>query len=410
MQSREIRGLEIAANSNIVRDGQVWLVPSQHGAKNYRVDISGELPTCTCADYETNGLKCKHIFAAEFIARRKKREKPLTASQQSAKSTYKQAWPAYNAAQTNEKAKFLMLLYELCQGVEAPVQTCGRRRIPLPDVLFCAALKVYSGTAGRRLTTDMRQAHADGYVSRLPHYNSLFNYLETTDLIPYLREMITRSSLPLKTVENRFAVDSTGFSTGRFARWYSVRDEVVTEHNSHDWIKLHLICGVKTHIVPAVEITGRFGGDSPQFAPLVKETARNFAITEVTADKAYSGWENLRLVEKLNAVPYIPFRSNASARDKNAPSIWKQMFHLYSFCQDEFLEHYHRRSNVEATFSMIKAKFGDRLWCKTNAAQVNEALLKVLCHNICVVIQSMYELGIKPDFWAKDALRIDSCR
>jgi hypothetical protein len=24
---------------------------------------------------------------------------------------------------------------------------------------------------------------------------------------------------------------------------------------------------------------------------------------------------------------------------------------------------------------------------------------KVLCHNICVVIQSMYELGIEPSFW-----------
>jgi hypothetical protein len=32
---------------------------------------------------------------------------------------------------------------------------------------------------------------------------------------------------------------------------------------------------------------------------------------------------------------------------------------------------------------------------------VNELLCKVLCHNIYVVIQSIYELGIKPMFWAK---------
>jgi hypothetical protein len=30
---------------------------------------------------------------------------------------------------------------------------------------------------------------------------------------------------------------------------------------------------------------------------------------------------------------------------------------------------------------------------KTETAQVNEALCKVLCHNLCVVIQSMYELA-----------------
>jgi hypothetical protein len=30
--------------------------------------------------------------------------------------------------------------------------------------------------------------------------------------------------------------------------------------------------------------------------------------------------------------------------------------------------------------------------------QVNEVLAKVLCHNICVLIQAMYEFGIDPDF------------
>ena len=72
--------------------------------------------------------------------------------------------------------------------------------------------------------------------------------------------------------------------------------------------------------------------------------------------------------------------------------------HYYSFKREEFLTHYHRRSNVETTFSMIKAKFGERLRCKTETAQINEALCKVLCHNLCVVIQSMYELGVDPAF------------
>ena len=31
-------------------------------------------------------------------------------------------------------------------------------------------------------------------------------------------------------------------------------------------------------------------------------------------------------------------------------------------------------------------------------AQVNEVMAKFLCHNICVVIQAMYELGIDPSF------------
>lgn len=57
----------------------------------------------------------------------------------------------------------------------------------------------------------------------------------------------------------------------------------------------------------------------------------------------------------------------------------------------------------ESTFSMIKAKFGDALRSKTEWAQINEALCKILCHNICCLIQSMYELGLKPKFYAQVA-------
>jgi hypothetical protein len=47
---------------------------------------------------------------------------------------------------------------------------------------------------------------------------------------------------------------------------------------------------------------------------------------------------------------------------------------------------------------MIKAKFGDHIRSRTETAMQNEALCKILCYNICCVIQSMYELGIQPDF------------
>jgi hypothetical protein len=45
------------------------------------------------------------------------------------------------------------------------------------------------------------------------------------------------------------------------------------------------------------------------------------------------------------------------------------MYHYYEFNQEFFLQRYHKRSNVESTFSMIKAKFGDGLRSKTQTAQ-----------------------------------------
>jgi hypothetical protein len=60
-------------------------------------------------------------------------------------------------------------------------------------------------------------------------------------------------------------------------------------------------------------------------------------------------------------------------------------------------------TNVESTFSMIKAKFRDHVRSKTDVAMTNEVLCKIICHNICCLIQAMYELGIEPAFWKTDA-------
>jgi hypothetical protein len=49
---------------------------------------------------------------------------------------------------------------------------------------------------------------------------------------------------------------------------------------------------------------------------------------------------------------------------------------------------------------MINSKFVDSVRSKTEVSQINEVLLKVLCHNICVVIQEMFELGIESSFFA----------
>jgi len=35
-----------------------------------------------------------------------------------------------------------------------------------------------------------------------------------------------------------------------------------------------------------------------------------------------------------------------------------------------------------------------RIRSKTKIAQINEILYKILCHNICVLIQEMHEMGI----------------
>ncbi len=53
---------------------------------------------------------------------------------------------------------------------------------------------------------------------------------------------------------------------------------------------------------------------------------------------------------------------------------------------------------------MMQARLGDSLLSKSYVAQVNEALCQVICHNLCVLIQSVYELKIDPRAWIRPAL------
>ena len=84
-------------------------------------------------------------------------------------------------------------------------------------------------------------------------------------------------------------------------------------------------------------------------------------------------------MQAVGATPYIPFRANSVARNRKQKHdpLWERMYHYYNLNRAEFLAHYHKRSNVETVFAMIKAKFGADVRSKTPAAQVNEVLVKI---------------------------------
>ena len=78
--------------------------------------------------------------------------------------------------------------------------------------------------------------------------------------------------------------------------------------------------------------------------------------------------------------------------------LYGKMYHLFALDKEAYLAHYHRRSMVETTFSMVKRKFGDSVRAKTDTAMRNEVLAKFVCHNIACVVSAIYERGIDPTF------------
>ena len=197
----------------------------------------------------------------------------VTLTKVTTRKTYPQQWKAYNAAQTHEKDQFQDLLRDLCDGVTVPQRVgAGRPSLPLGDAIFCACFKIFSTVSGRRFMCDLRDAQEKGYITKAPHFNSIFNYLENPKLTPILRGMIEESSRPLAAVEQDFAADSSGFTTSRFVRWFDHKYGAVRQQ--HEWVKCHIMCGIKTNIVTAVEIRGKLAQDSPLMPALVETNAK----------------------------------------------------------------------------------------------------------------------------------------
>jgi hypothetical protein len=273
MNAREERGLIIAALCKLNRVDGEWLVPSQSkGETIYRVNTARQ--TCTCPDHLEGGFKCKHLYAVEFTLKREvnldgsvTETKTLTFTE---KKTYKQDWPAYNVAQQTEKRRTRVLLQELCSRIpdreRSPSRT-GPKPHNVRDCVWSMAYKVYCGLSSRRFSTDLLEAHERGFITRPIPGPKVTAFFEDPYFTPILKEMIGYSARPLRAVETQFAIDSSGFGSSRYEKWYDQKYGITRTKCS--WVKVHIACGVKTNAVVAVRILDKDTADCPQFIPLV---------------------------------------------------------------------------------------------------------------------------------------------
>lgn len=387
---RQIKGLEIARKHDIKPTKDGWLVKSQSSEDCYKVT---EDFVCTCPDSQKRNTTCKHSFAVRYYLQVEK-DSPEGVKIEKVRLTYPQAWKAYDAAQTNEINLFDDLLKDLVQSIEEPAYSFGRPTMSKKDITFCCIQKAYSQLSARRAVSLFGRAVEKQKIGKKPHFTTMNAYMKDKELTPIFQRLLTLSAMPMKAVEKDFAIDSSGFRTRCFGQYAEEKYDLRREHK---WIKAHACVGVKTNIITAVEIGEENSADSPQFAPLVKETAKNFNIEELSADKAYSSRENHEVAKEVGATAYIPFKSNATGNSKGS-MIWKKAYLYFQLHADEFYEHYHKRSNVESTFGAIKKKFGDTLKAKSETGQKNELLCKIIAYNITVLIHEMFEMGIKPNF------------
>lgn len=398
-EARRQRGLAIAQKCTITKVGNLWKVPCQSREGTYSVRL--ETLYCSCPDFAEHGTPCKHVYAVRFSLTKTEQHADGTETvttvtvEKVKKPTYRQDWPNYNRAQTNEHRLFHQFLAELCGTLPADEDKRGRGRPALSagDAAFSAIAKVYSTMSARRFLGDLEESRQLGYIGRVPHFNSVLNFFDTEAATAILQGFVSQSAAPLVGIESKFAIDSTGFTGATYFRWLDEKHGV--ERKEPRWLKLHAVVGVRTNAVVACKVTSKDVQDCPELPDLIAEAAKHFNVEELSADKAYTSLANFEAVEGIGATFYPKFKKNATGGKGGA---FERAFLLMKLNQEAYDKKYHLRSNSESTFSGVKRLMGETLRSKNELAMRNEALAKVVCYNLTRVVHAMYECGIDPAF------------
>lgn len=304
-------------------------------------------------------------------------------------------WTLYNQAKTNEAWLFQRLLVDLVDSFSYPDlwEGIGRKPLPVRDMLIASALKAYHGYSNRLVVSDLKLR--DILRCDVPHFNSVGNYLSRKGFASIVDRLVLESALPLAGIDSSWSTDSTGFGLPYMLDWVEVR--ALEAASRRGYRKLHAICGNATHSFPVAAVTDGRAGDSPMFRVIARELGEaGYSGGDMLGDSAYLARVNCDLAKELGFEPLFHPKSNTTAR-AGGSSAWKAMVRLWRDDRETFKDHYRHRGNVESAFSTVKRLFGPCVHSRNPAAQDCEILLKVLCHNIVVLIGTVFEVGLDVD-------------
>jgi hypothetical protein len=295
--------------------------------------------------------------------------------------------------------QFLMLLRELLRTVDDPPRRTGHERLPLHDMLFIMSMKVFFGFSSEDHCLFLELLHPDLQPPDwIPHRNSVTNYMRLAWLRPILEALVGTSSKPL--IPNSgvlYAIDSTPILVPGF---YMSKDRKTGKlFERREWIRLHMICDALTGVVTAARADSKRVAEQNYFEALLGETIElGFHVEAISADKNYCTKANVRWAKERGVQTYITLKKNAVRSKRNSDPAWDENYERAKSDDKEVKLKFHRRSRIESVNSAIKQKYIEEVLSKSEAGQYNEALCKVVCHNLMTVIRCSREFGFTPKF------------
>lgn len=307
--------------------------------------------------------------------------------------------PEKRGLEKGEMWQLLVLLRDLLRTVNEPPRRTQHERLPLHDMLYIMITKVFFRLSAADHCLFLELLHPDLLPpERIPHRNSISNYMRLAWLRPVLEALVNTSSKPLIPYSGvLYAVDSTPILAPGY---YKSKDRKTDElYERREWFRLHMICDVLTGVVTAARADSKRVAEQKYFQVLLGETmCLGFHVEAISADKNYCIKANVGWAKDRGVQSYITVKRNAKRSKKNSDPAWDENYERAKSDDPEVKLKFHKRNIIESVNAFIKGKYIGEVLSKSEDGRYNEALCKVICRNLIVLIRYSRMLGFTTEF------------
>src|SRR3989344_5830227 len=194
-------------------------------------------------------------------------------------------------------------------------------------------------------------------------------------------------------------IDSSGIRIFARSIWFCIR--IKKKISKRDCDKVHLAVCADLLLIVNWRITNGRRNDCPFFRILIAPIKM---IGYVIADKGYLARINFQAASDKGGQGIIPFKKGKKKQSRSSPlgfPAWKFAHDFWTVMNGLYMGIYHRRSRIEAVFSAIKKRYGDKLNCKSARMRRKEMSLRLIAYNIRILICARHAQKNNLPLWVR---------
>jgi hypothetical protein len=286
-----------------------------------------------------------------------------------------------------------------------PAHRCkfSRRDFTLPQLFACLVVREHQNKSYRGVEALLRDSEhwcKQIGMRRVPDHNTLCRaaqFLRCQSPIERLLDRVACWAALSNLLGSTCAIDSTLYDTHHRSRHYEQRcrhyasryEKTANSRRSRSAKrspKLSVSVDTATHLIMAACPRIGMGSDAPDFIPLLRQSKRRWPrMRTVLADAGFDSHENHRVARTQLKVRTLIKMGCGRPSAKPPTSCYRRSMRK-KLRGSQKGKPYAKRAQAETVNSMMKRNLGDHLRAKTPEGRRFEQMMRVLTHNISLLI------------------------